>query len=152
MPHPTRTFYFLLFSGLLATGPAAAQKPAKPAPPPGPIEYKDGQLAYAPDSLGNRVPDFSYAGYRAGEAAIPMASIKVTVPARTGDATARIQSALDYVGGLPLGKDGLRGAVLLEKGTYEVAGRLIIHASGVVLRGSGMAERRHYDYGHGIQP
>ncbi|RZK45657.1 MAG: pectate lyase, partial [Hymenobacter sp.] len=38
---------------------------------------------------------------------------------------------------LPLGKDGLRGAVLLEKGTHEVAGQLFIRASGVVLRGSG---------------
>jgi len=117
VPHSTRTFYFLLLSGLLAADPAAAQKPAKPVPPPGPIEYKDGKLSYAPDSLGNRVPDFSYAGYRAGEAAIPMAAIRVTVPVKVGDATARIQSALDYVAGLPLGKDGLRGAVLLEKGT-----------------------------------
>jgi hypothetical protein len=127
-----------LFLTLLAL-PAAAQKPSKPVPPPAPIEYKDGKLTYAPDSLGNRVPDFSYCGYRAGEAGIPKANIKVTVPARPGDATARIQAALDYVAGLPLGKDGLRGAVLLEKGTHEVAGRLFIRASGVVLRGSGMA-------------
>ncbi|MBD2722104.1 DUF6298 domain-containing protein [Hymenobacter armeniacus] len=150
MPHPTRTFYLLLLSGLLAAGPAAAQKPAKPVPPPGPIEYKDGKLSYAPDSLGNRVPDFSYAGYRAGEATIPMAGIKVTVPVKAGDATARIQSALDYVAGLPLGKDGLRGAVLLERGTYEVAGRLFIRASGVVLRGSGMGEGGTVVIGTGV--
>jgi hypothetical protein len=128
-----------LFLSLLAL-PALAQKPPKPVPPPAPIEYKDGKLTYAPDSLGNRVPDFSYCGYRAGEAAIPTASIKVTVPAKPGDATARIQAALDYVAKLPLGKDGLRGAVLLDKGTHEVAGRLFIRASGVVLRGSGMGD------------
>jgi hypothetical protein len=128
-----------LFLTLLAL-PAAAQKPPKPVPPPAPIAYKDGKLTYAPDSLGNRVPDFSYCGYRAGDAAIPTATVKVTVPAKPGDATARIQAALDYVAGLPLGKDGLRGAVLLEKGTHEVEGRLFIRASGVVLRGSGMGE------------
>ncbi|GAB3577612.1 DUF6298 domain-containing protein [Hymenobacter daeguensis] len=136
MPHPLRPFLFLLLLGF----PAAAQKQPKPLPPPSAIEYKDGKLAYAPDSLGNRVPDFSYCGYRGGDAAIPTAAIKVTVPVRAGDATARIQSALDYVGGLPPGKDGLRGAVLLDKGTYEVAGRLLIRTSGVVLRGSGMAD------------
>jgi len=128
------------FFTLLATLPAAAQKPPKPVPPPAPIEYKDGKLTYAPDSLGNRVPDFSYCGYRAGDAAIPTATVKVTVPAKPGDAKARIQAALDYVAGLPLGKDGLRGAVLLEKGTHEVAGRLFIRASGVILRGNGMGE------------
>ncbi len=33
--------------------------------------------------------------------------------------------------------NGLRGAVLLAPGTFEVAGTLSIAASGVVLRGSG---------------
>ena len=47
---------------------------------------------------------------------------------------------LNYVSKLPIGKDGLRGAVLLENGTYEVAGVLKISASGVVLRGAGMDE------------
>ena len=93
---------------------------------------------YAPDSLGNRIPDFSYCGYRAGEQALPLVAIRVVVPVQAGDATARIQAALDYVAGLPVGKDGFRGAVLLQRGKYEVAGRLLLRASGVVLRGSGM--------------
>jgi hypothetical protein len=130
-----------LFLALLATLPAAAQKSPKPVPPPLPVAAdKEGKLVYAPDSLGNRVPDFSYCGYRAGEQAIPMVNIRVLVPAQAGDATTRIQAALDYVAGLPLGKDGFRGAVLLGKGRHEVAGRLLIRASGVVLRGSGMGE------------
>ena len=98
---------------------------------------KDGKLAYTPDAMGNRIPDFSYCGYRAGEVPIPDAVIKVVVPPRNGDATNAVQSALDYVSGLPPGKDGLRGAVLLQKGLYEISGTLSIHASGVVLRGSG---------------
>jgi hypothetical protein len=113
----------------------------KPVEPPKPIfKGKDGKMGYTADEQGNRIPDFSYAGYWGGEKAIPSAIIKVVVPATTGDATLSIQSAINYVEKLPLGKDGLRGAVLLEKGTYEVGGTLKITASGVVLRGSGMAD------------
>jgi hypothetical protein len=52
----------------------------------------------------------------------------------------RVQAALDYVGSLPAGPQGIRGAVLLDKGIYEISGSLLIRYSGVVLRGSGMAE------------
>ncbi|RZK65313.1 MAG: pectate lyase, partial [Pedobacter sp.] len=121
----------------LVTNFSFAQK-IKPVEPPKPLfKSKDGKLAYTPDAEGNRIPDFSYAGYMAGEKAIPDATIKVVVPVSKGDATIRIQSAINYVSKLPIGKDGLRGAILLEKGTYEVAGTLKISASGVVLRGSG---------------
>src|SRR6185437_1665918 len=52
--------------------------------------------------------------------------------------TLRIQSAIDYVAKLPLDKNGFRGAVLLQKGTYNISGQLKIEVSGIVLRGSGM--------------
>lgn len=124
----------------LATHFSFAQK-AKPIEPPKPIfKGKDGKLAYTPDGQGNRIPDFSFAGYMAGEKPIPIAAVKVVVPVKDGDATLRIQSAINYVAKLPVGKDGLRGAILLEKGVYRVAGNLKIAASGVVLRGSGMGE------------
>ncbi|WP_231625543.1 DUF6298 domain-containing protein [Pedobacter sp. R20-19] len=130
----------LLVVALLVMNFSFAQKP-KPIEPPKPIfKGKDGKMAYTPDEQGNRIPDFSYAGYMAGEKAIPSAMVKVVVPMKAGDATLRIQSALNAVAKLPIGKDGLRGAVLLEKGTYEVAGTLKISASGVVLRGSGMGD------------
>jgi len=115
--------------------PVFAQK--KTIPPPPVFLAKDGRLAYTPDVSGNRIPDFSFCGYRAGETPIPDAEIRVTVPLRNGDATHAIQSALDYVSGLKPGKNGLRGAVLLQKGKYVVNGSLHIRASGVVLRGSG---------------
>lgn len=108
------------------------QKPLTPI-----TVQSNGQLTYTPDSLGNRVPDFSYAGYMAGEKIIPNVLIRVVVPPSNGDATLRIQSAIDYVASLPLDKNGFRGAVLLQKGTYKVEGQLKINASGVVLRGSG---------------
>jgi len=131
---------FCVFLVCLQVGAVFAQK-VKVEEPPKPIfKGKDGKLNYTADEKGNRIPDFSYVGYMAGEQAIPDASVKVVVPVKTGDATLRIQSALDYVSKLPLGKDGLRGAVLLEKGIHEVAGTLKISTSGVVLRGSGTGE------------
>lgn len=99
---------------------------------------KDGHLMYHPDSRGNRIPDFSYAGYMAGNDTIPDVPVKVVVPLLAGDATLRIQAALNYVSRLPKDAKGIRGAVLLEKGRYAVEGRLKIDSSGVVLRGSGM--------------
>lgn len=116
---------------------ALAQK-VKPEPVKPPVYAgENGRLSYTPDLLGNRIPDFSYCGYKAGEVPIPAAAIKVFVPVQQGDALTAIQSAIDYVSALAPGKDGLRGAVLLQKGRYEVSGSLRIAASGVVLRGSG---------------
>lgn len=100
----------------------------------------DGRLAYTSDSLGNRLVDFSYAGYMAGSQNIPDAPIRVTVPARQGDATARIQAAIDYVGGLPIDANGIRGAVLLEAGTHTILSGLVMKKSGVVIRGAGAGE------------
>ncbi|WP_235884379.1 DUF6298 domain-containing protein [Pedobacter hiemivivus] len=132
---PALLYAFLV---CLNVSPVLAQK-VKVVELPKPIfKGKDGKLNYTPDEKGNRIPDFSYVGFMAGEKAIPDALVKVVVPVKEGDATLRIQSAINYVASLPVGKDGLRGAVLLQKGKYEVAGTLKIGASGVVLRGSGM--------------
>ena len=103
-----------------------------------PLAFLNGRLSYTPDSIGNRIPDFSYCGYKASEEAIPNIPAKVVVPAKTGDATARIQAAIEYVSNLPLDKNGFRGAVLLLPGKHEVYGQLKISASGVVLRGGGI--------------
>jgi hypothetical protein len=128
----------ILISGLLFLSMAAfAQANKKPGPQP--LSVTNGQLVYTPDSLGNRVPDFSYCGYAAGEKPIPDAPVRIIVLVKEGlaDATYRIQAALDEVARMPADANGIRGAVLLQKGTYEIDGVLKINASGVVLRGSG---------------
>ena len=107
--------------------------------PPSPIIVQaNGNLSYTPDSLGNRVPDFSYAGYMARERQIPLVPVRVVVPPMNGDATGIIQSAIDYVSSLPADENGLRGAVLLQNGTFQIEGQLKINASGIVIRGSGV--------------
>lgn len=124
---------------LLLNGPALAQSKKKNDKPQAPVSVqKDGKLVYKADDNGDRIPDYSYAGYMASEKPIPEAPVKVYVPVKEGDATLRIQAALDYVATLPADANGIRGAVLLGKGTYVVNGSLKLNASGVILRGSGM--------------
>jgi hypothetical protein len=122
-----------LHAPLFAQGKKKAVKPQSPV-----AADKGGKLIYAIASNGDRIPDYSYCGYMASEKPIPEATVRVVVPLKPGDATLRIQAALDYVAGLPAGQDGVRGAVLLNKGVYNVNGSLKINASGIVLRGSGM--------------
>jgi hypothetical protein len=124
---------------LLHTGVQAQKAPKQPKPQPPVAEGKDGKLVYAIEPNGDRIPDFSYCGYMASEKAIPAADVKVVVPVKKGDATLRIQAAIDYISSLPIGKDGLRGAILLEKGKYDVLGSLLLRTSGVIIRGSGNA-------------
>ena len=147
--HTKRKFLAaVVLLGLNVHSFAQANKAKEPESPV--FTSRDGRLHYTPDASGNRIPDFSYAGYMAGAEAIPGVAVKVVVPARSGDATLRIQSAIDYVSKLPLNKAGFRGAVLLEKGVYQVDGSLRIAASGVVLRGSGMGPGGTVLLGNGV--
>ena len=100
----------------------------------------DHRLHYATDDHGNRIMDFSYAGYKGGGVAMPVVAAVQVLPPREGDNTARIQAAIDDVSNREPDANGLRGAVLLEPGTFEVSGTLTISHSGVVLRGSGSGE------------
>ena len=81
-----------------------------------------------------RLPDFSYAGYHAGESPIPtvpqVASVKDHGCKGDGvtDDTRAFQAALDAAS---------TGALLVPKGRYLLTGRLILRKSGVVIRGEG---------------
>jgi hypothetical protein len=66
--------------------------------------------------------------------------VRATVRPQSGDDRARIQQAIDAVSKRAPDANGFRGAVLLEKGTYQVDGTLYIRKSGVVLRGRGQCK------------
>ena len=100
----------------------------------------DGRLVYIADSLGNRIPDFSNAGYKGGGVPIPYVAVKATVWPVKGDNSANIQAAIDSVSNLPADPSGFRGAVLLKMGLYELESPIFIRTSGVVLRGEGMSD------------
>ena len=112
---------------------------AKQEPPPV-TAGKDGRLVYLEFKQGDRVPDFSHAGYRGGGVTLPQVEARVRVAPVEGEDGARIQAAIDYVATLAPDGHGHRGAVELEAGRYEVAKQLKITASGVVLRGAGSGE------------
>ena len=83
------------------------------------------------------IPDFSYAGYMGGGVALPTydsISVQRTLtPSSGGDDTAILQQALDEVGSLPVDARGIKGAVLLTRGTYTISQPLRITSSGVIL-------------------
>lgn len=95
-----------------------------------------GKLVYHATARGDRIPDFSYAGYMGGGVPLPSVRVMRRIQSSGGDDTAAIQSAIDAVSALPP-HAGFRGAVLLEPGIFHCDQTLRITASGVVLRGSG---------------
>ena len=96
-----------------------------------------GRLQYATDSVGDRIIDYSSAGYHGGGVALPTIPARATVSPSGGDDTAAIQSAIDAVAALEPDGRGFRGSVLLSPGTFNVSATLRITVSGVVLTGSG---------------
>ena len=96
----------------------------------------DGRLVYTYTPKGDRIPDFSYAGYEGGGVALPSVPAKRIVKPSGADDCDAIQSAIDAVSELPL-VNGFRGAVEFAAGTFHCARTLTITASGVVLRGAG---------------
>ncbi|MEQ8472894.1 MAG: DUF6298 domain-containing protein [Marinoscillum sp.] len=123
-------WHLLVILFLICSGLFAQHTPA--------VRLQDGQLVYFADSLGNRLVDFSHAGYRASNVPIPNVPVGVYVSHESGDQTERIQRAINYVATLPLGENGFRGTVLLAPGIFKIAGGLTIAHSGIVVRGSGV--------------
>src|SRR5216684_8173584 len=92
-----------------------------------------GTLSYGALPQGDRLLDYSYAGYGGGGVAIPWATTQQSVTPSGGDDTAAIQDAIDAVSQLTPGDDGLRGAVQLAFGTFHLEGSISVRTSGVVL-------------------
>ncbi|WP_114781909.1 discoidin domain-containing protein [Botryobacter ruber] len=135
----------LLISGVLALTPrqdtttAPSQESARVKKGKSEWVYtgKDGKLAYKKTPAGDRIMDFSHAGYMGGGVALPTVPVKRTVqPSGGPDDTKQIQAAIDEVAAMPL-VNGFRGAVELAPGTFTCSGTLTIPVGGVVLRGNG---------------
>jgi len=106
---------------------------------------KDWTPAFT-DADGHFLHDFSYAGYHAGEVAIPSPPPGPTFsvvdqgadPTGGADSTAAIQAAIDAASA------AAPAVVDLPAGTYRVDGTLRVDTSGVVLRGAGEASTYVY--------
>ncbi len=97
----------------------------------------DGHLQYVRDSLGNVIPDFSYAGYKNSDEPIPDVPVVLSIEPVQGDNTAHIQAAIDSVAAMAPDSNGFRGALLLKAGIYPIWGTIYVDESGIVLRGEG---------------
>lgn len=101
----------------------------------------NGRLKYIADADGNIIPDFSRVGYHQNTKPIPNVKV-VTEISATGDYDQqKIQQAIDNLSKKSADENGIRGAILLKKGTYNIPGSLKISASGIVLRGEGEETR-----------
>jgi len=98
---------------------------------------ESGKLVYkALNAQGDRIMDFSHAGYHGGGVALPVVPVQAMLAPSGGDDTVAIQGAIDQISMLPLA-GGVRGAVLLRPGVFKTSATIYIRAGGVVLRGSG---------------
>ncbi|RYY69319.1 MAG: hypothetical protein EOO13_09870, partial [Chitinophagaceae bacterium] len=97
----------------------------------------NGSFHYTLDAKGNSLPDFSLVGYAETRRSIPVVRVeRVVSPSPDDEKT--LQAAIDELSAKPIGGEGFRGAILLKKGTYKIAGTINIRRSGIVLRGEGI--------------
>ena len=130
---------FTLFSCFLLTGVFALSQPG-PESSVGKSEWvylnSKGKLEYKKTEKGDRILDFSHAGYMGGGVAIPEVPVKKTINPSGADDTDEIQKAIDEISLMPLSGE-FRGAVLLAPGIFNITRPITVTQSGVVLRGSG---------------
>jgi hypothetical protein len=138
---PERNTLRQIVFALIAVSTALLAGTKKPAVVQSQWVYLDhsGRLVYQSLKTGEKIIDFSYAGYMGGGVALPNSPVKKTVAPSGGDDSALIQAAIDEISNLPLA-DGVRGAVLLAAGSFHCKSTLKVTASGVDLRGSGSGE------------
>ncbi|HYV36885.1 MAG TPA: hypothetical protein VE988_14345 [Gemmataceae bacterium] len=120
---------------LAAATPGLSDSATQPAKSQWVYPGNDGKLVYKTLPKGDKIMDFSHAGYMGGGVALPNVAVQKTVAPSGGDDTANIHAAIKAVADLPL-KNGFRGAVLLAPGVYTCSEPINIAAAGVVLRGS----------------
>lgn len=131
----------IVLSGFLLTTVAGTCAAADSGNPPGAISEwvhfdANRKLVYRSLPTGDRIMDFSSAGYMGGGVPLPTVPVKATVTPSGGDDSEAIQRAFDSVAKLNPVR-GFRGVVLLQPGTYSCGEALVMHTSGIVLRGSG---------------
>ncbi len=85
-------------------------------------------------------------GYEGGGVELPRVPVRATVDPVQTDAGATIQNAIDEVSALPLDRSGLRGAVLLKRGSYRLGGNIPLRKDGgKVVQWAPGSKNLHFD-------
>ncbi len=84
-----------------------------------------------------RLPDFSFAGYHQGEAAIPDVDTVVNVKDFGATGNGLVDDTEAFKKAIAAAENG---AVYIPNGTYRITDQLVIHKSNVVLRGASRDE------------
>ena len=96
----------------------------------------DGRLVYKTTPRGDRMVDFSYAGYMGGGVRLPQVAAGETLAPSGVDDTAAVQQALERTAARAA-KDGHTVALELAAGEFHLSAALRMESSHVVLRGAG---------------
>lgn len=117
---------------LTVTGAAAWESELLPASDGGysPAEVRRGDHIY-------RLPDFSFAGFRAGEEPLPDIPATITLTPRPGGNAVRINRAIRRLSRRKPGPHGFRGKILLDEGTFTIESEIRIFRDGIVIGGKG---------------
>jgi hypothetical protein len=95
----------LVFTRIVHAANSASEKSASLSNPQWVHFGTDRKLVYATTRKGDRIPDFSSAGYRGGGVALPHATTRMKIPPKGAvDDTPAIQAALDRVAKLAPGQ------------------------------------------------
>ncbi len=106
-----------------------------------PLDWEPGDK----DSQGRFLHDFSYAGYKNGEEAIPNVTGPVfNVTANGADTSGGSDSTQDIQATINQAQGAGGGVVYFPQGLYRVNGTLSVTKSNVVLRGAGYSKSRIY--------
>ncbi len=82
--------------------------------------------------------DYSRVGYRQCNDTIPTAVPRLFVRWQKGDQSRRLQAAIDALSKMKIDKrTRLRGAVVLDTGTFVLRKPLLLRTNGIIVRGSG---------------
>ncbi|MEJ5961881.1 peptidoglycan-binding protein [Pedobacter immunditicola] len=120
------------------------------------VKFENNKLVYNQDKEFNRIPDFSFAGYKNSNVDVPaIKNVIRTISPIPGDNTDHINKAIQASKNVPKDDHGQRGVLLLKKGKYDVYGIINVDVDGLVIRGEGSGnnpDEATVIYGRGNSP
>jgi hypothetical protein len=144
-PAVARGFPALALAAAAACGDqASSPADAADGPPTGPWRSALFPEAWSPafvDADDNFLHDFSYAGYRRSEVALPSTwpGVVVDVTAHGASPDGTTDSAPAFAAAIAAARTAGGGVVLVPDGEYLLASNLTIDGSGILLRGASRA-------------